>query len=191
MRRRFERRADSPRARQQFQDDTGGLEIEGPSGSFIPVVPKPNTFILNLCVAPPSSLSVPRLGLTLSRSHSGDILARWSNDALKSTVHRAVLPDLKPGEDPSAPTKTRRSVAYFCNVRSRSTPLAHCSDGNSTLTAFLCLRSLPPPTSNQQPNPDALISCIPGLEGPSGKAKYPPVVAGEYYAQMLEAEIGA
>ncbi|BGP40926.1 hypothetical protein JCM10450v2_004930 [Rhodotorula kratochvilovae] len=117
-----------------FQDDTGGLEIEAPSGEFIPVVPRPGTFIINF----------------------GDILARWSNDALKSTIHRAVLPVLKEGEDPNALTKTRRSVAYFCN-----------------------------------PNPDALISCIPGLEGPSGKAKYEPVVAGEYYAQMLEAEIGA
>ncbi|GAA5924356.1 hypothetical protein JCM3775_005667 [Rhodotorula graminis] len=117
-----------------FQDDTGGLEIESPSGAFIPVVPKPRTFILNF----------------------GDILSRWSNDELKSTVHRAVLPDLRDGEDADGLTKTRRSVAFFCN-----------------------------------PNPDAIISCLPGFEGPSGKAKYEPVVAGEYYAQMLEAEIGA
>lgn len=31
-----------------FQDDTGGLEVEAPNGEFIPVTPKPNTFILNL-----------------------------------------------------------------------------------------------------------------------------------------------
>lgn len=41
-----------------------------------------------------------------------------------------------------------------------------------------------------QPNPDAVIECIPGLEGPDGKAKYEPVLAGEFYAKMLEAEIG-
>ncbi|GAA6055794.1 hypothetical protein JCM3770_004804 [Rhodotorula araucariae] len=117
-----------------FQDDTGGLEIEAPGGEFIPVVPKPSTFVINF----------------------GDILARWSNDALKSTVHRAVLPALKAGEDPNGFTRTRRSIAFFCN-----------------------------------PNPDAVISCIPGLEGPEGKPKYEPVVAGEYYARMLEAEIGA
>ncbi|GJN91265.1 hypothetical protein Rhopal_004284-T1 [Rhodotorula paludigena] len=115
-----------------FQDETGGLEVEAPNGEFIPVTPKPNTFILNF----------------------GDILSRWSNDALKSTIHRAVLPDLRPGEDPDGLTRTRRSVAYFCN-----------------------------------PNPDAIIQCIPGLEGPTGKPKYEPVVAGQLYAQMLESEI--
>lgn len=41
----------------------------------------------------------------------------------------------------------------------------------------------------EQPNPDAIIQCIPGLEGPTGKPKYEPVVAGELYAQMLESEI--
>ncbi|BGP00319.1 Oxidoreductase, 2OG-Fe(II) oxygenase family [Rhodotorula toruloides ATCC 204091] len=116
-----------------WQDDTGGLEIEGPNGAWVPVKPKPGTFVVNF----------------------GDILARWSNDRLKSTVHRAVLPPPDSGDDEGGMTKTRRSIAYFCN-----------------------------------PNPDALISCIPGLEGPSGKAKYEPVVAGDFYAAMLEAEIG-
>ncbi|GAA5988212.1 hypothetical protein JCM10908_002114 [Rhodotorula pacifica] len=116
-----------------WQDETGGLEIEAPDGHFVPVHPRAGTLIVNF----------------------GDVLARWSNDKLKSTVHRAVLPPLREGEDVNGLTKTRRSVAYFCN-----------------------------------PNPDAVIECIPGLEGPDGKAKYEPVLAGEFYAQMLEAEIG-
>ncbi|GAA5852979.1 hypothetical protein JCM8547_004755 [Rhodosporidiobolus lusitaniae] len=116
-----------------WQDDTGGLEIEGPDGQWVPVVPKKDSFVINL----------------------GDVLARWSNDRLKSTIHRAVLPKLKEGEDPNALTKTRRSVAYFCN-----------------------------------PNPDALISCIPGLENADGTTKYEPVRAGDFYAKLLEAEIG-
>ncbi|BGP17068.1 hypothetical protein JCM10213_000294 [Rhodosporidiobolus nylandii] len=116
-----------------WQDDTGGLEIEGPEGKWVPVTPKKDSFVINL----------------------GDVLARWSNDRLKSTIHRAVLPDLREGDDPNALSRTRRSVAYFCN-----------------------------------PNPDALISCIPGLENPDGTSKYEPVLAGDFYAKLLEAEIG-
>ncbi|GAA5824500.1 hypothetical protein JCM11251_000449 [Rhodosporidiobolus azoricus] len=116
-----------------WQDETGGLEIEGPDGQWVPVVPKKGTFVINF----------------------GDVLARWSNDRLKSTVHRGRLPDLKKGEDPSAPVKTRRSIAYFCN-----------------------------------PNPNTLIKCIPGLEDPDGTSKYEPVLAKDFYAALLEAEIG-
>lgn len=41
----------------------------------------------------------------------------------------------------------------------------------------------------QQPDPSAMIECIPGLEGPQGP-KYEPILAGDYYAKALEAEIG-
>ncbi|GAA5906971.1 hypothetical protein JCM6882_000015 [Rhodosporidiobolus microsporus] len=116
-----------------WQDETGGLEIEGPDGQWVPVTPKPDSFVINF----------------------GDVLARWSNDRLKSTVHRGRLPDLKEGEDPNTPVKTRRSVAYFCN-----------------------------------PNPDTLIKCIPGLENADGTSKYEPVLAADFYAALLEAEIG-
>ncbi|KAK0446643.1 oxidoreductase [Armillaria borealis] len=77
-------------------------------------------------------------------------LTRWSNNLLKSTVHRAVLPPLKPGQDPLK-TPTRRSVAYFCN-----------------------------------PDPEAMIECIPGL----GEPLYEKINAGEYYAEALKGEIG-
>ncbi|GAA6021803.1 hypothetical protein JCM10207_002067 [Rhodosporidiobolus poonsookiae] len=116
-----------------WQDETGGLEIEGPEGDWVPVTPKKDSFVINL----------------------GDVLSRWSNDRLKSTVHRAVLPRLQEGDDPEGLTRTRRSVAYFCN-----------------------------------PDPDALISCIPGLENADGTTKYEPVLAGDFYAKLLEAEIG-
>lgn len=48
---------------------------------------------------------------------SGDILSRWSNDKLKSTIHRAVLPDPSTDDPVTGKTRTRRSIAYFCNVR--------------------------------------------------------------------------
>ncbi|GAA5978491.1 hypothetical protein JCM5350_003120 [Sporobolomyces pararoseus] len=115
-----------------WQDSTGGLEVTGPDGQWASVEPKPDTFVINI----------------------GDILSRWSNDKLKSTIHRAVLPDSSKDDPKTGKTRTRRSVAYFCN-----------------------------------PDPAALIECIPGLEGPEGP-KYEPILAGDYYAQALEAEIG-
>lgn len=77
-----------------WQDSCGGLQVSGPDGSWVDVKPKSESEVLVVNV--------------------GDILTRWSNNLLKSTVHRAVLPPLKPGQDPLK-TPTRRSVAYFCN----------------------------------------------------------------------------
>ncbi|GAA5872987.1 hypothetical protein JCM16303_006905 [Sporobolomyces ruberrimus] len=115
-----------------WQDETGGLEVVGPDGQWASVEPKPDTFVINI----------------------GDILSRWSNDKLKSTIHRAILPDPSKDDPITGKTRTRRSIAYFCN-----------------------------------PDPNALIECIPGLEGLDGP-KYEPILAGDYYAQALEAEIG-
>ncbi|KAF9246560.1 flavonol synthase/flavanone 3-hydroxylase [Melanogaster broomeanus] len=51
-----------------FQDDVGGLEVESPrgSGQFISAPPTPGALVFNI----------------------GDCLMRWSNDTLKSTLHR-------------------------------------------------------------------------------------------------------
>jgi isopenicillin N synthase-like dioxygenase len=40
------------------------------------------------------------------------------------------------------------------------------------------------------PNPDAMIACLPGCEGPQQKAKYPPVLAADYLRQRLVATYG-
>lgn len=37
----------------------------------------------------------------------------------------------------------------------------------------------------QQPDPNALISCIASCAGPNGAAKYPPITCGEYYLEKL------
>ncbi|GAA5898365.1 isopenicillin N synthase family dioxygenase [Sporobolomyces salmoneus] len=76
-----------------WQDETGGLEVVGPDGQWCSVEPKPDTFVINI----------------------GDILSRWSNDKLKSTIHRAILPDPSKDDPVTGKTRTRRSVAYFCN----------------------------------------------------------------------------
>lgn len=97
-----------------FQDSAGGLQVERPPGRgginddnkggvFVDVKPVEGAIVLN----------------------SGDLLARWSNDIIRSTLHRVVEPPRKEekkggggrddnvGDDGSYPA--RYSVAYFCN----------------------------------------------------------------------------
>lgn len=81
-----------------FQDSAGGLQVERPGakGVFVDVKPVEGAIVLN----------------------SGDLLARWSNDIIRSTLHRVVEPPRKEGghdvrDDGFYPA--RYSVAYFCN----------------------------------------------------------------------------
>lgn len=76
-----------------FQDERGGLQVRSPQGTFVDATPIPGSVVIN----------------------AGDLLARWSNDAIKSTLHRVVEPPRKEtaGEDGVYPA--RYSVAYFCN----------------------------------------------------------------------------
>ena len=50
--------------------------------------------------------------------NAGDLMARWSNDSIKSTMHRVIQPPPKAQEveeDPDAMFAARYSMAYFCN----------------------------------------------------------------------------
>lgn len=76
-----------------FQDDRGGLQVLSPNGNFIDAAPIPDTIVVN----------------------AGDLLARWSNDTIKSTKHRVVEPPPKAGEEVGDVYPARYSVAYFCN----------------------------------------------------------------------------
>jgi isopenicillin N synthase-like dioxygenase len=69
-------------------DPVPGLEIVGPDGEWHPVVPEPDHFLINL----------------------GDLLARWTNDRWRSTVHRVVPPG---GPGRSGQPVRRRSAAFF------------------------------------------------------------------------------
>ncbi|KIK56896.1 hypothetical protein GYMLUDRAFT_1012315 [Collybiopsis luxurians FD-317 M1] len=77
-----------------FQDDCGGLEVDSPSspGEFMPVPPVPDTVLFNI----------------------GDFLMRWSNDTLKSTLHRVRAPPRK--ESDNGVTKERFSIPYFISA---------------------------------------------------------------------------
>ncbi|TFK71761.1 Clavaminate synthase-like protein [Pluteus cervinus] len=76
-----------------FQDLVGGLEVRNPhTGEFLPATPIPGTIVVNV----------------------GDLLARWSNDVLRSTLHRVVAPPANiNGNDVLTPA--RQSIAFFCN----------------------------------------------------------------------------
>lgn len=61
-----------------FQDGAGGLQVQSPGGQFVDATPLDNTCVVN----------------------AGDLLARWSNDTIKSTIHRVVEPPRKTDEHP-------------------------------------------------------------------------------------------
>jgi len=76
-----------------FQDSRGGLQVQSPNGKFIDATPIPDTIVIN----------------------AGDLLARWSNDNIKSTTHRVVEPPLPPSAEHGNQYPARYSIAYFCN----------------------------------------------------------------------------
>lgn len=88
-----------------FQDSAGGLQVEraggGGKGVFVDVKPMEGAIVLN----------------------SGDLLARWSNDIIKSTLHRVVEPprkEVRGGHNVSGGNEdeyypARYSIAYFCH----------------------------------------------------------------------------
>ena len=44
-----------------------------------------------------------------------DLLARWSNDVLRSTLHRVVAPPAHKINETEEITPARQSIAFFCN----------------------------------------------------------------------------
>jgi isopenicillin N synthase-like dioxygenase len=69
-----------------YADAVPGLQIVGPDGEWQDVLPTEGAFLVNL----------------------GDLLAEWTNDRWRSTLHRVVPPDPR-----SADAARRRSVAFF------------------------------------------------------------------------------
>ncbi|KAH7386130.1 hypothetical protein BKA66DRAFT_415369 [Pyrenochaeta sp. MPI-SDFR-AT-0127] len=76
-----------------FQDERGGLQVRSPKGTFVDATPIEGTIVVN----------------------AGDLLARWSNDTIKSTLHRVVEPPSKSDEANKDQYPPRYSIAYFCN----------------------------------------------------------------------------
>ncbi|KAI4952720.1 hypothetical protein J4E91_003192 [Alternaria rosae] len=76
-----------------FQDARGGLQVRSPKGTFVNATPIEDTIVVN----------------------AGDLLARWSNDTIKSTKHRVMEPPPKPEDADKDEYPPRYSIAYFCN----------------------------------------------------------------------------
>jgi len=77
-----------------FQDSVGGLEVQNPNtGEFVPAAPIDGTIVVNV----------------------GDLLARWSNNVLRSTLHRVVAPPAQKINESESLTPARQSIAFFCN----------------------------------------------------------------------------
>ncbi|KAF8842759.1 Clavaminate synthase-like protein [Paxillus ammoniavirescens] len=77
-----------------FQDTIGGLEVQNPhTKHYQPAPPIPGTIVVN----------------------AGDLLARWSNDVFRSTLHRVVAPQAQKVSDTEGVTPARQSIAFFCN----------------------------------------------------------------------------
>lgn len=77
-----------------FQDASGGLQVSSQEadGRFVDATPIAGTIVVN----------------------AGDMLARWSNDTIKSTVHRVVQPPMLLSSEETH-YSARYSIAYFCN----------------------------------------------------------------------------
>lgn len=77
-----------------MQDDIGGLEVEDPnkSGEFNAAPPVKGSIMVN----------------------AGDFMMRWSNDLIRSTVHRVRAPPNSVTEDGMTPE--RYSIPYFCST---------------------------------------------------------------------------
>ncbi|KAI0770294.1 thymine dioxygenase [Fomes fomentarius] len=75
-----------------LQDDVGGLEIEDPNkpGEFRSAPPIPGALIVN----------------------AGDFMMRWSNDVIRSTIHRVRAPPHAKTAGGTIPD--RYSIPYFC-----------------------------------------------------------------------------
>lgn len=86
-----------------LQDECGGLEVEHPyeKGNFIVAPYVKDAIVVNI----------------------GDFLMRWSNDELKSTLHRVTAPPLQK----SGTTKVRYSIPFF--VSTNRTKTIECLPG--------------------------------------------------------------
>ncbi len=77
-----------------FQDSCGGLQVEDPAspGTFVDATPMKGTLVMNV----------------------GDLMMRWSNDYLRSTLHRVTVPSLPLDRRADAREMgARYSIPYF------------------------------------------------------------------------------
>lgn len=132
-----------------FQDARGGLQVQGPTGAFVDATPIEDTCVVN----------------------AGDLLARWSNDNIKSTIHRVVEPPSGEGDVYPA----RYSIAYETTMISAS-ELNVLEIADLRENRYFC-----------NPNFKSHIEAIPSTYAAEKDRKYPGINSGQYLAQRLAA----
>ena len=131
-----------------FQDSRGGLQVKSPEGTFVDATPIEGTVVVN----------------------AGDLLARWSNDTIKSTIHRVVEPPTKSDKYPA-----RYSIAYA------SKPPKILPECLESPTYSICYRYF------CNPNFKSHIEAIPGTYTTEAEKKYDGINSGDYLVQRLAA----
>ncbi|OJD29863.1 clavaminate synthase-like protein [Diplodia corticola] len=130
-----------------FQDLTGGLEVDPfHTGAFVPATPLPGTCVINVA----------------------DLLQRWSNDRLRSTLHRVVSPP----PSSSSPSSSSSPDGTTGDAAAATAAAAAAAAATTMLparysTAFFV-----------HPSPDTTVAPVVVDEGET--ARYEPVNAGEW-----------
>jgi len=131
-----------------FQDECGGLEIEDPEhpGGYIPVKPIPETLVINV----------------------GDVLKRWSNDELKSPIHRVgpppPSPPLTPPEDDVHESEVKVEGEKKWNKSKEKT----LSKERYSIPYFIALDA------------DVVIDTLPMFVSEKNPKKYKPISVADY-----------
>lgn len=87
------------------------MEVQNPHTKHFQAAP-PIVSLLNNINSIPSKHEIQPGTIVIN---AGDLLARWSNDVLRSTLHRVVAPPAEKLNETEVITPARQSIAFFCN----------------------------------------------------------------------------